>query len=64
MDKEKARLIFDKMEEIRKIIETEPNNTYFSAYFNGDYMSFINDPEMENSYGFSLIDGEIIKRVR
>ena len=63
MDKEKAKLIFDKMEEIKKIFDTEPNNTYFVMVFGKDYMNFNNEPETDNFYAFSSIYGEI-KRLR
>lgn len=59
MDNEKAKLIFDKMKEIKEIVKTEPNNTYFTIHFRGDYMSFNNDPKKANFYDFDLIDGKI-----
>ena len=63
MDKEKAKLIFDKMEEIKEIVKTEPNNTYFTMAFDKNFMTFNNDPENDNFYSFCSIDGEI-ERIR
>lgn len=60
MDKEKAKLIFEKIKEIKEIVETEPNNEYCNLFFLGDYMGFNNDPEKkENYYSFSLHNGKI-----
>lgn len=59
MDNKKAKLIFDKMQEIKEIVKTEPNNYYFTIHFRGDYMSFNNDPKEVNFYNFDLINGKI-----
>lgn len=64
MDEEKAKLIFEKFNEILEIVDSEDDNLdYFSMSKCGDMMFFNNDPECENPYAFTMYKGRI-ERIR
>ena len=56
MDKEKAKLIFEKFNEILDIADVDD---YFTITKCNGLLSFNNNPESEEYYSFGLVDGEV-----
>ena len=62
MDKEKAKLIFDKFNEILEIVDNEENQKggYFTiARMDSGFSFFNNDPNEKGYYSFNRLNGEI-----
>ena len=62
MDKEKAKLIFEKFNEILEIVDSEENQKggYFTiSRMNNENSFFNNDPNKKDYYSFNLSNGEI-----
>lgn len=56
MDKVKAKLIFDKFNEILEIADVDD---YFTITMCDGFLAFNNNPDKEGYYSFGLVDGEI-----